>query len=727
MQSRSTSFRALLIASTLLTASPAFAAALTGDAYKAAEAAYAAIARGDLPEAEKLARSATALQPDSADAVRLLMDVLGRRGQNTEALVVANSAIVRGASDPDLRAARGYLLAAEGHHNQAIDDFSAALAARRIPADRARALRLSLSDSAAAAQKNDLVLDTLAPYAAEKSYDIQARRGFATFALGRFDEARGAFALAVETATAPDQKVAALKGQAQAEAGLGHTDAAGALVRTLLGTSATCDMDIAYLLMRLGDDATALATFDGRCKDMMTATAHLDAADAARRLNRPDDVAAHTKAALESKDISADRRRELRIGMADSKPNDPAFVLETLTPIAAEESYDIQARIGFAAFALERYDDASTAFLLASTNAKSTDQWLTAMKGLAQAEAALGRRESVIPIVREIAQGTSGCDLDLAYTLLRAGADNEALGVFETRCKSAMTPAAHLDAAYAARRLNRNEQSAAHFKAALDADRALAQSAFDDTTELGIKRSVDGLEREFGLSAGAFYRGDRSAAGGGSVGQGLVEAYWQPENIGNVDGKIFQVYGRVGLNALTPASAVQTDSLQGAVGVRYKPFSDLNLLVAGERLVPIGDAATKDWLLRAGYSIGLNTDIQPLETWYWTGQVYGEAAYFVDQDRFIGTVEGRYGIDARLGGSPNLLGSLYSSAAFNFDAAETTKSVGAIGLGTGIRYWFRETEYRAPSSFIQFDVMYRWKVGRSDRAAGLVLQSSLSY
>lgn len=726
MSRSSSSFRALLIASTLLTASPAFAAALGGDAYKAAEAAYAAIARGDLTEAEKLARTATALQPDSADAVRLLMDVLGRRGQSNEALVVANSAIVRGVSDPDLRAARGYLLAAQGHHDQAIDDFSAALAAPKMPADRARALRLSLADSAAAAQKNDLVIDTLAPLAAENSYDVQARRGFAAFALNRFDQASAAFARAA-AAAAPEQKAAALKGQAQAEAGLGRTAAAGDIVRTLLGASPACDMDIAYLLIRLGDDATALATFEGRCKDMMTAAAHLDADAAARRLSRPDAVAAHTKAALESKDLSADRRRELRIGLADSKPDDPAFILETLTPIAGEETYDVQARIGFAAFTLGKFDVAAKAFTVASARASSTEQWTTAMKGRAQAEASLGHNDSVITVVKALIEIANTCDLDLAYVLLRVGADDLALGVFDGRCKNAMTSASHLDAGYAARRLNRNAQAAEHFTAALDADRAAPKPAFDAITELGIKRSVDGLERQFGLSAGAFYRGDRSAAGGGSVGQGLVEAYWQPPNIGNVDGKIFQVYGRVSLNALTPASAVQTDSLQGAVGVRYKPFSALNLLVAGERLVPIGDAATKDWLLRAGYSIGLNTDIQPLQSWYWTGQVYGEAAYFVDQDRFIGTVEGRYGIDARLGGSPNLLGSLYTSAAFNHDAAETTKSVGAIGIGTGLRYWFRETQYRAPSSFIQFDIMYRWKVGRSDRAAGLVLQSSLSF
>lgn len=548
-------FLPTLLLSVSLAASPAFAAALTGDAYRAAEAAYAAIARNDLAEAEKQARAAIALQPDSADAVRLLMDVLGRKGQAAEALNVANTAIGKGVTDPDLRAARGYLLAAAGQPDAAIEDFNAALAAPNLPADRQRTLRLSLAD--AAGQKHEQVL-------------------------------------------------------------------------------------------------------------------------------------------------------------------------AALTPLANDETYDVQARIGFASFGTERFEQASKAFSIAAAKSTTPEQWATAVKGQAQADAALGRTATVRGLVQALRDKNPACDLDLAYTLLRVNDDEGALALFEGRCKDAMTSASHMDAAYAARRLGRNAQAADHFKAALDAGRKSNPPAFDTVTEFGILRSIDSLDRQFGLSAGAFYRGERSAAGGGSVGQGLVEAYWQPPGIGNRDGKIFQVYGRAGLNALTPNSTVQTDSTQGAVGVRYKPFADLNLLVASERLFPIGDAATKDWLLRAGYSIGFNTDIQPTQTAYWTGQLYGEAAYFVDQDRFIGTVEGRYGRDMHLG-SPNLLGSIYASGAYNYDVAETRKSAAAVGAGLGLRYWFRQSQYRAPASFIQFDVMYRFKVGPTDRAAGLVLQSSLSF
>ncbi len=716
--------QALVIAAMLGAAVPAAGAALEGEAYKAAEAAYAAIAKGDLVGAEAQARNALALQPGSADAVRLLMDILNRQGRASEALKIADTAIAEGHGDADLRAARGYLLAAAGRTDSAIADFQAALADPGLMADR-RALSLSLAD--AASKNSELVLKTLAPYASDTSYDVQARIGFAAFALGRFEQAAGAFAVAAVSAPSAEQKSAAYKGQAQAEVALGHSDTAASLVRMLLGSSSACDMDVAYLLMRLGDDATALATFDGRCKDQMTATSHLDAADAARRLNRPEQAAAHIRAALESRDLAPERQRDLRLALADASASDNTHVLETLAPIASDESYAVQARIGFAAFGLKRFDQAVAAFASAGAHAGSPEEWATAVKGQAQAEAALGRNDNVRALVGALIDKTAACDMDLAYILLRVGEDGAALSLFEGRCKAGMTAAAHLDAGYAARRLQRNDAASAHFKAALDLDRAAPTPSFDTVTTFGIKRGIDALDRQFGLSAGAFYRGDRSAAGGGSVGQGIVEAYWQPPVIGNRDGKLFQVYGRAGLNALTPSSAVQTDSTQGAVGVRYKPFSELNLLVAGERLFPIGNSAMKDWLLRAGYSIGANTDIQPSRAWYWTGQLYGEADYFVNQDRFIGTVEGRYGLDTRVGDSPNLLASVFASGAYNYDAAERTKLAGAVGVGAGLRYWFRETQYRAPASFVQFDVMYRWKLGPTDRAAGLVLQTSLSF
>ncbi len=90
-------------------------------------------------------------------------------------------------------------------------------------------------------------------------------------------------------------------------------------------------------------------------------------------------------------------------------------------------------------------------------------------------------------------------------------------------------------------------------------------------------------------------------------------------------------------------------------------------------------------------------------------------------------LEGRYGVDRRLGSSPNLTASLYVNGAYNYDSAERRTSALAAGPGVSLKYWFRESAHRAPASYIQVDVMYRFKVTPSDRTAGLVLQFSTSF
>jgi len=545
-------------ASALGAAMPAAAAPLQGEAFQRATAAYAAIASNDLVVAEREARAAVGAQPDSADAARLLMDVLSRQGKPDAAIAVASDAVARGAADADLYAARGYLHQAAKNTDAAVADLTKALNDPTFPADKHRGVRLTLADAAASQGNHQDVLDVLRPLSGEQSYDVKAREGFAAFALDKFDQAAAAFAAAVTTASSPDERRTALKGQAQSEAGRGAADQVKAIVQTLRAESSACDLDLAYVLLRVKDDAGALEIFNGPCAFSMTA-------------------------------------------------------------------------------------------------------------------------------------------------------DSE------------------MDAGYAAQRLFRNPEAIVHFSKALDMRRVSAMP-LDAETEFGIRRSIDSLSREFGLTIGAFYRADRSAAGGGNVGQGIAEAFWQPPVIGNRDGRLLQVYSRLSMNALAPgASAVQSSSLQAAFGVRYKPFSDVNFVGAAERLVPVGSTALSDWLLRAGYSIGFNTDLQPSTHYNMSGQLYGEIDYLTNQGRTLGVLEGRYGIDRRLGASPNLSASLYVNGAYNYDSAERRTSALAAGPGVSLKYWFRESAHRAPASYVQIDLMYRFKLTPSDRTAGLVLQFSTSF
>jgi Tfp pilus assembly protein PilF len=434
--------------------------------------------------------------------------------------------------------------------------------------------------------------------------------------------------------------------------------------------------------------------------------------------------------ALSRGTLDPDQTRNARIGIADAaaKAGDKAKVADVLGPLRDDANYDVQARYGFALFDLGRMDDAATAFTKAVSAARDPTEKTTALKAQAQAFANLNRFDKVRPIIAELNAASGACDMDVVYLQLRVGDDQAALDAFNDRCKDTMTPASELDAGYAAKRLNDNAEAARHFERSLELDRAAAKPEYDAHRSFALRREVETLNRTFGLNGTLAYRADRPANAGGSGGQAVVEGYWQPPDIGNVSGKTFQLYSRVSLNTLAGGDALQSNSTQGALGARYKPLADLNMVLAAEHLFKIGSGAINDWLLRAGYSAGLNTDIDPIAGTIPVGQLYAEADYLLDQGRSIGVLEGRYGYETQVfDSSQNLRVSAFVNASANYDSAERRKFAVAAGPGLGLRYWFRESANRAPASYVQADVIYRFNATKAKRSGGLVLQVSFGF
>lgn len=561
---------AALLAATLAGAPQAGTAAapLSGPAYAHAAAAYEALNRGDLPAAEREARAARQLAPDSPDAVRLLVDVLNRRGDKAEALAVADRAIAQGLRDGGLFAQRGYLRAEAGQNAGAMEDFRDARAMPGTPADRARALTLAIADQAAALKRPAEVVEVLTPYVAERGYAVAARRGFALFTLERTAEARAAFATAADSATTAEERRTARKGLAQSAAALNDAPA----VRSLVA-----------LIAR--DDA---------------------------------------------KDVAKD--------------------------------------------------------------------------------------------------GGAVCDPDLIYLLLRVGDDRPAMDMADGPACAGRVPASlHVDLGYAAKRLYANAEAADRFAKGLDGYRA-GGMALDPMMEFALRREIDTLEREFGAVASVTSLLGRSQEGGGNSTQFITEAFWQPRWFGFRNGTMAQAYARLsdsgpGFGTSAPASK----ALEGAIGVRYKPLAETNLVVAAERHIAFESQATDDWLLRAGYSGGFGLDISPVDKTWTFEQHYAEIGYYVRQERTLMSGEARYGVTTKLGGLETVTGSLYVGGAVSYDSAERRTTSAGVGPGVSLRYWFRETPYRAPASSIALDLGYRLPVTASDRIGGVYMQLYLSF
>jgi predicted negative regulator of RcsB-dependent stress response len=423
--------------------------------------------------------------------------------------------------------------------------------------------------------------------------------------------------------------------------------------------------------------------------------------------------------------------RNVRLSMADAAlaAKQPAAAVEALEPLHDDASGDVAGRLGQAYSALGRNQDAAKEFAAAAAASQSPEQHRNEEKAEAQAESASGAKAEAGKLAEKLTT-EDGCDLDLAYILIAADDDKAALAYFDGPCKSQLTARTQIDAGNTAVRLIQNDEALEHFQSALALNRAAPDpKPLDPVTVFSVRRQDDILEREWGVNASYAFLADRPDTAGGSVSQALVEAYWQPPDIGYRDGSTFQVFGRVTFNALVPGeTGLGLNGTELSIGGRWKPFGDQNLILEAERLIPLGSKAYADWLLRGAYSDGFGTDLDPVNNWWWFGQYYGEGDYFPSHDWHFGYGDARAGATTYISeGSPEWTASAFGDIGAYYDDTELRRFSAGIGPGVGVRYWFRETENRAPPSFAELDFIYRVKLTPSDRAGGILLQLNVAY
>ncbi|GAU09749.1 tetratricopeptide repeat protein [Desulfoplanes formicivorans] len=124
-----------------------------------------------------------------------------------------------------------------------------------------------------------------------------------------------------------------------------------------------------------------------------------------------------------------------------------------------------------------------------------------------------------------------------------------------------------------------------------------------------------------------------------------VEVGYIPESFGFRNGKIFQIIGRASLGTKKDESLnMQSDTLQGALGIRYKPFSFANIAVGAEKLFKIGNQAENNTLLRLMGSWNNGWSMRAAEKHWNHTFVYGEVDQYVEDTRRTAlTIHGRQG------------------------------------------------------------------------------------
>jgi len=315
--------------------------------------------------------------------------------------------------------------------------------------------------------------------------------------------------------------------------------------------------------------------------------------------------------------------------------------------------------------------------------------------------------------------------VSMAYEALSKAGDARALELFQTaEHHGGLTALQYGDAGYAARGLYYNKEADRLFRAAIDANQneTEQEKPYAPRELFSLRRAVDDLNRYWGLivsdsispggQTGLGMAGlpgvSRASGSNGDINQIGSEIYFQPPGIGYRDGSQLQFFIR-SFQTLDDQSggADGIETNQGSLGVRWKPLREYNLVLTAERLISIGALADDDWLLRVGFSLDEGVDIKPyLDHWPYR-TLFAEAAYITGQDRNIDTLEARWGYSFKVPVVSNLTFTPYLVFAADVDTAAVEEIATGIGVGASTRWWFRETLYRAPASYVDFTVQYR--------------------
>jgi len=458
------------------------------------------------------------------------------------------------------------------------------------------------------------------------------------------------------------------------------------------------------------------------------------------RSNRGDGegALADYQAALAAPGITSDQVRLARLSAADlySKQGQPDRAREVLGPLAQEQDYDVQARLGYIDLAAKDYPAAATAFGEAANSAQTPDQKRNARLGLVQAYSGMQDYEEARRTMQTVlADNPDDKDLQMqmGYLLAQADQPEEALPFLESGiARPGTTVGEYVTVGYVAKNAEDFDKASQLFRQAIDTD----DTATDPEAKLepeyreGLRREIRDTEKTFGGYLSATYVTQRSDKRGGDAAFGGGEIWWRPPYIGNVDGRTFDVYATIyqGLwEELYNGSG--KSSLQATAGFRYSPFPDVNFNIGAERLFKIGRATQDDWALRTaiGESDGQELDFLRSDWPTWSAVAVG--AYRIQDNRGLGFAEAEYGHTFRLDPvSDHLGGNPFVSITGDYDSKDPNDRYG-LGAGPGVRlrYWFGDDHYRAPDKRIDLSAQYRFSLNGSNRWRGLYLQALTAF
>ena len=280
----------------------------------------------------------------------------------------------------------------------------------------------------------------------------------------------------------------------------------------------------------------------------------------------------------------------------------------------------------------------------------------------------------------------------------------------------------HKDLAYMRLKNSNNDEAEYWFRQAIDIRLAqLGETQQDDIgndEELSsLRNEVSELTNHFDMTAYYSYRsndntknsaGTPNTLGGILPSQAGVELSYRPPVIGLRNRRTFHLFGRL-LWSMKPNSfSIDSDTYQGSFGVRYKPFKSHDFNLSAEKLFKIGKHAQNDWLIRGLYQWSDGYDLR-LDRQHWNyTSLFTDIGYFIKSPGAVSF----YG-EFRQGYSYNLWNLVLTPHAVIDGRIQSHDdndlSYMAAGVGLSFKYFFNQTRYTVPQSYVE--LLFQYKAG----------------
>jgi tetratricopeptide (TPR) repeat protein len=271
----------------------------------------------------------------------------------------------------------------------------------------------------------------------------------------------------------------------------------------------------------------------------------------------------------------------------------------------------------------------------------------------------------------------------------------------------------HEDLGYTYLGLGENEKAIDQFKWAID-NQQLYPSETQEEREAtartieGLRRTIDAVEPHWTaygytnlcLTGHYCQLRTRNLESLISTNQGGLELDYQPPEIGYVDGRIFQGFARTFFSYSPGTISPEGDSFQGGVGIHYKPLSDYNLVLSGERLIKFGANAVNNWEGRISFSTSTGYQLDPVASQSRYSLLYLDFAATPQSPHQILTyADGREGVNFQFADRMVISPFVYAIFRGNYGIGAYTSA--ETGVGASLRSFFYEDQYHAPRDAVE--------------------------